>query len=186
MDLWHYRNVLAGLPLGFAFFSTRWEWEDGIFPWCAAGLLVAAGIAVRAWSVCHNRYGRGDKKTLAVTGPYALVRNPLYWGNMAIIAGAVAASELAWFLPVALIWSFLVYDRAVRREEIRLVRKYGDEWFAYRDAVPRWIPNRVPGLERLSSSPLLFAKAATLQAYNGAILLPFVMKELNLFHLWHA
>lgn len=186
MDLWHYRNALAGLPLVFAFFSSRWELEDAWWTWGGASILVALGVAVRAWSVCHNRYGRGEKKTLAVTGPYAWVRNPLYWGNTLIIAGAAFASELAWIVPVAAIWSFVVYDWAVRREEQRLVSKYGEEWIAYRDSVPRWFPNRLPGSSGLAASPALFVRAAMMQGYNVVILLPFVMKELNVFSFWPA
>ena len=184
MDLWHYRNFVAGAPLIFAFLSTQWWRDAGWGAWAVALAVVAAGVAVRAWSICHNRYGRGTKKTLAVSGPYALVRNPMYWGNTLIIAGAVIASELTWFVPFAVVWAFLVYDWAAKREERRLESKYGEDWVSYRDAVPRWFPNRLPGLERLASSPALFARTATLQAWNAIVLVPFVLKDINAFSFW--
>ncbi len=183
--LWTYRNLVAGLPLVFAVVSQRWEWDKDSVLWPIAIVLCVVGIAVRSWAACYCRYGQGEKKTLAVTGPYALVRNPLYWGNILVLAGAIVASELAWLLLVAMPWAFLVYDSAVRVEEHRLAQKYGEEFERYKLAVGRWFPRRWP---RGSGAPIVprgsLLRTAVGQFPNIFVLLPFLAKEINIFDLW--
>lgn len=166
-----YRNFLAALPLPYAMGSLRWEWEDEGIIWLLAILLCAAGVALRSWAVCHCNYGQGRKKCLVTTGPYAYIRNPLYVGNLAILAGATIASELAWLLPASLIWAFLVYNAAIRHEESRLEAKYGEAFLRYRKTVPAWIP-----WFGLPSVP--FARALRRQSWAFLLLLPFLIKEL--------
>jgi protein-S-isoprenylcysteine O-methyltransferase Ste14 len=164
------RNVLAGLPLVYALVSARGEWEDDAAVWSLAILACSVGVALRTWSVVHNRYAQGDRKSLTTTGPYAFVRNPLYIGNLAILAGATIASELAWLLPATLAWAFLVYSLAIVHEEHRLFARYGDDYLRYRRQVPAWIPR--------------FDIVLIRQARAYLLLLPFLLKELKLFDLW--
>jgi protein-S-isoprenylcysteine O-methyltransferase Ste14 len=59
-----------------------------------AWFILALGIAIRGWS---SREISGRKKTAVVcTGPYALCRNPLYWGTFFI-----ALSQLAFLRTIA-------------------------------------------------------------------------------------
>src|SRR5438477_3135981 len=69
-----------------------------------ATLLVAAGCALRAWAAGYLLKG----KRVAVGGPYAYVRNPLYLGSFMIGAGFC----LALFrspLPSAVLLLCMVY-----------------------------------------------------------------------------
>ena len=172
-----FRNLMAGAPLVVALFSVRWEWEaDGIV-WSLAILLCGAGIALRAWAVRHNHYAQGRGKQLASRGPYAYVRNPLYLGNLAILAGATVASELVWLLPLSVAWAFLVYHGAVKHEERRLEEKYGEAYRRYRAAVPAWLPAL-----GASEHPML---ATLLRQSRAALLLvPFALKELGVLRHW--
>jgi len=174
------RNLLAGFPLAFALFSWRWEWEHDGLIWALALTFCAGGITLRAWAACHCGYSRGRRKELATTGPYAYVRNPLYLGNLSVIAGATIASELAWLLPIALAWAILVYVAAVRHEETRLLEKYGEAFLRYREWVPAWIPDwrRFVG----NASPAL--RAVLQQIPLLLVLVPFALKEINPFDLW--
>jgi protein-S-isoprenylcysteine O-methyltransferase Ste14 len=178
-----YRNQLATVPLVYAFLSTRWEYEENRVIWPVAMTLCAAGAAVRAWARWHNAYAQGRKKALARTGPYAVVRNPLYIGNLLVIAGAGVSSELAWFLPVVLLWAFLVYSAACKHEEARLLAKYGPAYEAYRAEVPGWWPRSLPsGLVRIKAGG--FWMVLALQVfYSSLSLVPFLVKELNPFRL---
>ena len=64
----------------------------------ALGLPVSVlGLALRAWAAGHLEKNR----TLAESGPYAYVRNPLYIGTLAVAAGFVIASR-RWELGSAL------------------------------------------------------------------------------------
>ena len=39
-------------------------------------------------------------RELAVSGPYAFTRNPLYFGSFVVGLGAAAAGGVLWFVPV--------------------------------------------------------------------------------------
>ncbi len=111
----------------------------------AAGLLlVTVGAALRGWGAGH--LVKNDQ--LAVTGPYAYLRHPLYAGTLLIAAGFsvrvggwVAVGLLALLLP----WFFLVYfPRKDRIESARLERLYGVSYARYRDEVPALLPRLRP------------------------------------------
>ena len=181
--LFRYRNLLAALPLVYAFLSLRWEFEVSLLLWPLAALLALSGAALRAWARCHCSYGVNERKTLTTTGPYELVRNPLYVGNLLLIAAAGVASELLWFVPVALVWGFIIYCGVIRHEESRLEAKYGEEFRLYRSRVPTWWPRSLQFLE--SGATRGFAAAFVVQAiYAGLALTPFIIKEVNPLSVW--
>ncbi len=154
--IFFFRNPLAGLPVLLAFLaSLYWGSTARAEPLSAlsstslmllAGFgLAASGVSLRAWSACHNSYGRRRPKTLAVTGPYSVSRNPLYVGSAAIIAGAVLASGIPFALLAGLAsfaWSILIYDVVVQHEELRLEERYGAPYLDYKSKVSRWRPQR--------------------------------------------
>jgi protein-S-isoprenylcysteine O-methyltransferase Ste14 len=179
-----YRNRLAALPLIYAFLSTRWEYEVNWVIWPVAAGLCLGGAALRAWARWHNAYAQGRRKTLVKTGPYALVRNPLYIGNALIIAGAGVASELEWFLPVVIVWAFLVFAIACGHEETRLRAKYGPAYEAYRAEVPGWWPRALPSESTRIKAGGFWMVLATQVVYSSLALVPFLIKELNPLGLW--
>jgi protein-S-isoprenylcysteine O-methyltransferase Ste14 len=164
-----HRNELAALPVVAAFLATRSTL--GLASFAAAASLVVLGAALRAWCTLHNRFGQGERKTLATAGPYRWVRNPLYVGNGLVLAGCAVASGPLWLLPVASAWGFLVYDQVVRHEERRLLEKYGEAYRAYQERVPRWIPRRT-----LASPRTGFPRALAVQSRALLLLLLFAAK----------
>lgn len=83
-------------------------------------------------------------RRLVVRGPYRHVRNPMITGvglvllGEALVLGSPAiVAELGIFALVNGLYIPLV-------EEPGLIRRFGDEYLAYRAAVPRWIPRRTP------------------------------------------
>jgi protein-S-isoprenylcysteine O-methyltransferase Ste14 len=179
---YRHRNLLAGLPLLYAIASSRWEWENTWGTWSLAVLAAGLGVVLRAWATCHNAYAQHRPQTLATAGPYAVTRNPLYIGNMLVLLGGTIASELVWLAPAVLLWAFLVYERVVRHEERWMERTYGGGYARYRDAVPRWLPRRVPHGETRRPP---FLHAVLRQSAGLLVLLPYLLKEVDLFHLWH-
>ena len=141
--LFKYRSfVPVPIALALVFVHAR-EWRTS---WViAVGVLsVAAGQGVRLWAVRHigtisrtraNRYG-----PLIADGPYALVRNPLYIGNLFIWTGFVVWSGLLWMVPVALIVFLLEYGAITRFEASLLCEKYPEDYPRYVAAVPAWLP----------------------------------------------
>ena len=178
-----HRNVLAALPIAAAFFVVQ-RTDVVWIHWTVAIILCCAGAALRAWARWHNTYARGRKKQLATTGPYAFVRNPLYIGNLLILAGVGVAAQLAWLLPLAIGWAFLVYVSACRHEERRMLLKYGASYEAYRRNVPGWFPRAwSPPAAQIKGGGFGMVLAA--QIFYGCLgLLPFVLKEIDPFRFW--
>lgn len=107
----------------------------------AVGLtLFAAGFMVRVWAQMHLHYRLKVHKVLTTTGPYTMVRNPIYIGNTLILIGTTLIAELVWFAPVMLLACVITYILVVRYEERHLSEKYGAPYREFLTKVPRWIP----------------------------------------------
>jgi protein-S-isoprenylcysteine O-methyltransferase Ste14 len=102
------------------------------------GLPVSAvGLALRAWAAGHLSKDR----ELAVSGPYAYLRNPLYAGTLVAASGLVVASENKWLAITAAIVFTLVYLPAIELEEQHL-REIFPEYEKYAASVSRLLPGR--------------------------------------------
>jgi protein-S-isoprenylcysteine O-methyltransferase Ste14 len=109
----------------------------------AGVLLVVAGLALRSWAagILHKN------SELTTTGPYGLIRNPLYVGSFLMMFGfCVLMGDPVNFLfvlgPV-----LLIYVVKVRQEERLLATRFPQKWDPYARATPRFIPR----LRRASS-----------------------------------
>ena len=102
-----------------------------------AGLpLVILGGGIRTWSSGYIR----KNKELAVTGPYAYTRNPLYLGNFLIGLGFVIMLNRPVLVAVFLVVFGLVYRALIREEEAVLSGKFGGAYEDYLKKVPRFFP----------------------------------------------
>lgn len=107
----------------------------------AVGLPISVlGLALRAWAAGHLEKNR----TLAISGPYAHVRNPLYIGTLTVAAGFVIASR-QWVLGVICATVFLlIYLPVVELEEQHLSSLF-PEYARYAQRVPRLWPRLTIG-----------------------------------------
>ncbi len=105
-----------------------------------AGLvLVLAGLTLRSWAA-----GVLCKETMLTrTGPYSLIRNPLYVGSFLMMFGfcslvgdAVNAIVIAG--PV-----LCLYLVKVRDEEQGLAQRFPAQWKQYAATTPRYFPRRL-------------------------------------------
>jgi protein-S-isoprenylcysteine O-methyltransferase Ste14 len=107
--------------------------------------LVAAGAGFAIWS----RYVLGADWSAAVTikeghrlvrrGPYAVVRNPIYTGDITIVAGmALALGEYRGLVGLALMVG-AVWHKG-RTEERFLLAEFGDEYADYQREVSFLLP----------------------------------------------
>src|SRR5258707_11172108 len=80
------------------------------------GAIALPGLALRAWATGHLR----KNDALAVTGPYAYTRNPLYLGSFLIGVGFTIASGrfVLGFLFAALFLGIYVCVMSVESETI--------------------------------------------------------------------
>jgi protein-S-isoprenylcysteine O-methyltransferase Ste14 len=107
--------------------------------------IVAAGFAFTIWARVHlgaNWSGIVTVKrdhTLVTSGPYAIVRHPIYTGLLLAFAGtALALGELRGVLAVALAAASLW--RKLRLEERWMTEQFGDAYQRYRCRVRALVP----------------------------------------------
>jgi protein-S-isoprenylcysteine O-methyltransferase Ste14 len=128
------------VPIGFVLVAAFAYWSSPTASSIAWGAPVSvAGLLLRGWAAGYL----AKNQNLAVSGPYAFTRNPLYLGTLLVALGLVIASrELA--LAVLFAAAFgLVYLPAIELEEQHL-RKLFPEYASYAERVPR-LGIRMPG-----------------------------------------
>jgi protein-S-isoprenylcysteine O-methyltransferase Ste14 len=143
--LFRHRTSLP-LPVALAILTLRVGEAPPSAGLLAAGVAITAlGEALRLWGVRHIGAISRTRSTrlgpLVDTGPFAIVRNPLYIGNIALWAGFALTARLVWLVPVIVVLLGLEYHAIVRWEEQLLEQQRGDEYRAYCARVPRWLPD---------------------------------------------
>jgi protein-S-isoprenylcysteine O-methyltransferase Ste14 len=144
-------GVVAGLV---PWLLTGWHAADPPWGWpvrvLGAVLLAACAVVLIQAFVRFVREGRGTPAPVAPTerlvvgGLYRHVRNPMY---VAVI-GAVVGQALLLGRPVLLVYAALagtgmaLFVRGY--EEPLLAARYGEQYRAYRRAVPGWLPRLRP------------------------------------------
>ena len=113
-------------------------------PWAGPGLFIV-GFATMIWAwwlfrrhavaICPT----APTAELLTRGIYALTRNPMYLGMLAMMAGlALYFGTLPFY--VAAVAYFIVIDRVFcQYEEGKLDAAFGDEYRRYRARVGRWL-----------------------------------------------
>ncbi len=106
--------------------------------------IVAVGELLRLWGVHHigviSRTRSDRLGPLIDTGPFSLVRNPLYLGNILLWLGFAVSARLVWLAPFIVLLLAAEYHAIVRWEEQLLESRIGPPYRDYTRRVPRWIP----------------------------------------------
>jgi protein-S-isoprenylcysteine O-methyltransferase Ste14 len=131
------------VPLGFltAALYCYEIWRRAPLPAAVASslILVLPGLWLRAYASGYVK----KNQELAMTGPYAYTRNPLYLGSM-LIAFGFALAVLSWPVALALAIGFCVVYIPVIASEERFLRATFPAFEAYSRRVPRLIPRLIP------------------------------------------
>lgn len=125
-------------------------------PWSIAlgSLIALTGTAARFYASGYILKNR----ELATTGPYGLVRHPLYTGNILIIIGFSAASAVWWTALIAVGFFWFYYPTAIAYEDRKLHRLFGSKWEEWATRVPALVP-RLAGVAGLSGGSWSFKKS---------------------------
>lgn len=109
------------------------------FQWGA--VLMVIGEMIRFWALGFMEK-KGQK--LAMSGPYAFVRNPLYVGNFFLGLGVVVLVS-NWIILVFFLAGFLgIYAGTIRGEEKHLQEMFGKTFEDYCRNVPAFFPRFSP------------------------------------------
>jgi protein-S-isoprenylcysteine O-methyltransferase Ste14 len=134
---------------------TGWQAGDApgwLLPVRAAGAVLVAGCAVvlvQAF-VRFVREGRGTPAPVAPTerlvvgGLYRHVRNPMYVAVVGAIVGQAALLARPVLLAYAVVAGAGMVAFVRWHEEPVLATRYGEQYAAYRRAVPGWVPRLRP------------------------------------------
>jgi protein-S-isoprenylcysteine O-methyltransferase Ste14 len=107
--------------------------------------LTAMGLSFAVWA--RRRLGRNWSATvtlkleheLVTSGPYALVRHPIYTGLLLAFAGS-ALAQGEWRGVVATALAFVALWRKLRLEERWMAERFGAAYVAYRRRVKALVP----------------------------------------------
>lgn len=129
--------------LALLVFSTRWE--TSLNAWPPAIFLFAMGVVLGLWTLGHNRFGnfniRPEVKQnarLITSGPYRLIRHPMYAALLLASAAFVCVDSKAWRIA-ALVALMLVLMIKARREEKLMSARFA-EYLAYAARTRRFVP----------------------------------------------
>lgn len=138
-----------------------------------AGLpIVLFGEWIRMWGVHHigsvSRTRTERLGPLIDHGPFAMVRNPLYIGNILLWIGFAVSARLPWIAPIVFLLLALEYHAIVRWEERLLESRMGESYREYLTRVPRWLPNLAG--RSASGEDAAFSWTQTLYSERGTLI----------------
>ncbi|QQS46898.1 MAG: isoprenylcysteine carboxylmethyltransferase family protein [Acidobacteriota bacterium] len=107
----------------------------------AVGVPVALlGILVRAWASGHLR----KNAELAVSGPYAFTRNPLYFGSFLMAVGMAIAGGTIWVGLWLVAFFLIIYYPVMQAEASHMRVLFADSYERWAATVPLFIPRVTP------------------------------------------
>lgn len=122
---------------------------DRLLNWTLGPALLFFGEGMRVLSrryIGRSSSTRTAKVSHLVTGgPYRFVRNPIYIGNLGILAGFGAMAGLWWAVAFFVPFCFVMYYFIASFESRIVVTNYPEEGGAYVASVPAWLPKLTPG-----------------------------------------
>ncbi len=144
-----YPNVAAWaiIPLICAFGTFQKFWDLPAVEWSAVGLAI---IVMYLTMICWRKMGKdwrmgidpNEKNTLIISGPYAMVRHPIYALQCLLAVTSFIAVPNLWMAIIAFIQIILLQWEA-RREEKHMLSVHGDTYGNYMRQVGRFIPRGV-------------------------------------------
>ena len=141
-------NVTVIIPIILLWYTDyQWcipTWEQiilGVMIFCS-GL----GLFIKT-SLFFHKLGQGTLSPLAppnrlvIQGPYKIVRNPMILGILLILLSEALLFSSKCIAIYTLIFFLIncIYFKTV--EEKMLIKRFGQDYIAYRDSVPMWLPN---------------------------------------------
>jgi protein-S-isoprenylcysteine O-methyltransferase Ste14 len=142
-----------------------------------AGVLI--GLALRSWAA--GFLVKNDE--LTTTGPYALLRNPLYLGSFLMVIGFCMLIHDGLNLSVVAVLLPCLYIPKVLYEERLLAGLYPQQWQRYAAATPRFFPRRLTARPLAGWRFSQWIKSREFNAVLAAVAGLFLLKLLHDSHV---
>jgi len=127
--------VMYPFVIYFAIFSNPGGWS------AAYGIaLIIVGMLIRVWA---NGYAIKMNK-LTTSGPYSIVRHPLYVGTALIAIGFAVMLNTGYIGALFIILTLAIYYRTIKKEEVMLKTAFGQIYLDYKKKVPAILPAIFP------------------------------------------
>lgn len=169
-------RVRLGYPLAIAVLCFA---RPTIFSIVGGGAVGALGLWLRGYAAGYLH----KKEILAVTGPYAYTRNPLYLGSAILTLGTAIATH-SWLSATILFGYFAVfYSVVMRREENELRQRHGEAFEEYARAVPLFFP-RFALAKLADASPPAFSLAQYKKNHEWQASVGFLLLLAALLVIW--
>ncbi|MGD0648987.1 MAG: isoprenylcysteine carboxylmethyltransferase family protein [Acidobacteriaceae bacterium] len=120
-------------------------WPTGLWPFWMGAAITIAGLLFAVWA--RQYLGRNWSSSVTIkqghelitTGPYAVVRHPIYTGILTGFLGmAIAISQVRGFITLTLF--FLAFWLKFRREENFMRSQFGDVYATYAHHTAALVP----------------------------------------------
>jgi protein-S-isoprenylcysteine O-methyltransferase Ste14 len=130
------------IPLSWLY---RPLWPQGLWPFWVGAVFLVGGLLFAVWA--RERLGRNWSRAVTIkqdhelitTGPYAMVRHPIYTGILTGFAGsAIAVSQVRGVIAVILV--FLIFRAKLRMEEEWMRSQFGETYATYADQTAALVP----------------------------------------------
>jgi protein-S-isoprenylcysteine O-methyltransferase Ste14 len=109
--------------------------HSAILGWAGVALcLLGFGLAINARRHLGRNWGmpmsRKEQPELITSGPYALIRHPIYTGLILAMLGSAMGVTILWALLLLLVGPYFIYS--ARREETLMSQLFPEQYAAYR------------------------------------------------------
>lgn len=150
----------AGLSLGMLDWPPVWTvaavalaWTASLLlPWAVFGVagrvmgavLVLAGLAATLVAVMAMTKAkttvipRRKPDALVTSGIFEYSRNPIYLGDVLVVAGVMLWLQVAWLLPMVGVFGWILRHRFIDGEEQRLTETFGADFTLWAARTGRW------------------------------------------------
>jgi protein-S-isoprenylcysteine O-methyltransferase Ste14 len=142
----------------------------GVLVRVAGAILLFAALTGRMWAILY--VGPVKNRELVQTGPYSIVRNPLYAFSLLGIAGTgLALGSILLAIGYAGVFG-LVFWLTAREEARFLAHKFGADYDAYAARVPLFLPR--PSLFQAPESQSFSTKALRRTFLDGLVFVAII------------
>lgn len=105
----------------------------------ATGVVLIVWAIISLWRKQTTVMPDRTSTALVTTGPYTLLRNPIYLGEVMAMLGAAELTKNVWFIVAALAFAVLVTWLQIIPEERHLDARFGQDYRDYKERARRWI-----------------------------------------------